>query len=271
MRFRSPLYHQIFLLLRQRIVDGALEPGAIVPGEQDLAEQFKVSRITANRALDELAAAGLVVRERGRGTRVLGNGDVAPVSTDMDEGMGPLIAMGGQTKARVIEIEEITADPSLAGRLEIDSGALVQRTVRVRTSEGAAFSHLTTFVPSWVGQFTKKALETTPLLVLFQQAGVKPVSATQTMAATLADGRVAERLEVDIGAPLLRVERIVRDGRDRVIELLSALYRTDRYRLSMTLSRGDAAEQADWKADAVASSPSEDAIGWLATRAGGTG
>ena len=71
-QLRTPLYHQIYLVLRDKIVDGVFGANDIVPGEQEVVRQFGVSRITAKRALDELAASGLVVRERGRGTRVSG-------------------------------------------------------------------------------------------------------------------------------------------------------------------------------------------------------
>ena len=71
MQGRVPLYHQIFLTLKNRIYSGMLGPGDPVPGEQELCGEFGVSRITAKRALNELADAGLVVRERGRGTRVV--------------------------------------------------------------------------------------------------------------------------------------------------------------------------------------------------------
>ena len=66
----TPLYHQIFSLLRDKIYDGQYPGGSFIPSEQELSAQFNVSRITAKRALDDLAADGLVVREQGRGTRV---------------------------------------------------------------------------------------------------------------------------------------------------------------------------------------------------------
>ena len=65
-----PRYHQIFLLLREAIRDGVYAADQQVPGEMELAAQYGVSRITTKRALNELERAGLVTRERGRGTRV---------------------------------------------------------------------------------------------------------------------------------------------------------------------------------------------------------
>jgi GntR family histidine utilization transcriptional repressor len=45
-------------------------PGALIPGEETLAEEFGVARATVNRALRELAEAGVVERKKRAGTRV---------------------------------------------------------------------------------------------------------------------------------------------------------------------------------------------------------
>src|SRR5687768_6670605 len=66
----TPLYHQIFVLLREKIYRGDYKIDSYLPSEQEIVVSFGVSRITAKRALDEIAAAGLAVREQGRGTRV---------------------------------------------------------------------------------------------------------------------------------------------------------------------------------------------------------
>ena len=59
---RTPLYHQIFLILRQQILDGVHAVGERLPTEQEITKRYGVSRITAKRALDELASAGYVER-----------------------------------------------------------------------------------------------------------------------------------------------------------------------------------------------------------------
>ena len=45
-------------------------PGALIPGEEALAEEFGVARATVNRALTALAEAGVVERKKRAGTRV---------------------------------------------------------------------------------------------------------------------------------------------------------------------------------------------------------
>ena len=65
-RLRVPLYHQIYLVLRDKIVTGMWPDGRRLPNEDDLSAQFGVSRITVRRALDDLSTEGLVQRRRGR-------------------------------------------------------------------------------------------------------------------------------------------------------------------------------------------------------------
>jgi DNA-binding transcriptional MocR family regulator len=59
----TPLYHQLYSLLKARILDGTLALGLRLPPEEQLADLFKVSRITAKRAMDDLAT-----EELGRAT-----------------------------------------------------------------------------------------------------------------------------------------------------------------------------------------------------------
>jgi DNA-binding LacI/PurR family transcriptional regulator len=55
------------------IEEGRLSVGDLLPSETALTEQWKVSRMTAHRAMQELQRSGLVTRQRGRGTLVAGN------------------------------------------------------------------------------------------------------------------------------------------------------------------------------------------------------
>jgi GntR family transcriptional regulator, transcriptional repressor for pyruvate dehydrogenase complex len=56
--------------LRRRILDGSLEPGAALPSERALTEQFGVNRHAVREALKRLAEVGLVEIAHGGATRV---------------------------------------------------------------------------------------------------------------------------------------------------------------------------------------------------------
>ena len=57
-RSPMPLYHRLYVILRDRIASGTYPEGSVLPSEFELTEAFSVSRITAKRALDELASRG---------------------------------------------------------------------------------------------------------------------------------------------------------------------------------------------------------------------
>lgn len=66
----TPLYEKVYVYLRSEIDRGRYGPGDLLPTEQQLARQFGVSRITTKRALQMLAAEGVIDRHPGRGSFV---------------------------------------------------------------------------------------------------------------------------------------------------------------------------------------------------------
>lgn len=245
----TPLYHQIYLIVRGQISDGKLAAGAQVPGEEELARQFNVSRITARRALAELAAEGLVTRGRGRGTHVTHRNEPPPVRGAVEGLIENLMAMGLKTRVELIDFSYEPATPDVAVALQVAAGTEVQRAVRVRSLEAGPFSHLTTFVPAEIGrEFGRKELAREPLLALLERSGVVIGAADQTISATLADTHVAPLLQTAVGAPLLRISRVVHDGKGRPVEYIIGLYRPDRYQFRMSLDRVRGGERNTWSA-----------------------
>ena len=237
-RLRTPLYHQVYLVLHDKIQSGAWADGARVPSEPELAEQFGVSRITIRRALDELVGDGVIVRRRGSGTTVRFAMPSRPVLADVSNLLEHLHQMGRRTEVRLLEFDYVLPPPDEGAALACVTGELAQRSVRVRSAEGRPFSHLTTFVPEAIGRgFDADDLACMPLLSLLERQGVTIGGAEQTMTATLADPSVARALDVDVGAALLTITRVVRDRGGAGIEHITAHYRPDRYQFRMDLAR----------------------------------
>lgn len=234
----TPLYHQIYLVLRNKIIDGEFVDGDLLPGEERTARSCGVSRITAKRALNELAEDGLVVRERGRGTRVIHRSPTPPVRAGVEGLLENIVAMGMETEVELIQFGYVAPNDGVQRALGCGPGDKVQRAVRLRRLEGEPFSHLTTYVPDDIGRtYSRDDLASTPLLTLLERGGIEVSRAEQTITATLADAEVARRLGVELGAPLLRIGRIVYDQQNRAVEYITGLYRPDRYQYRMNLSR----------------------------------
>lgn len=232
-----PLYHRVYLLLRQQIADGAWPTNAPMPGEHELAAAHGVSRITIRRALERLEAEGMVRRRRGAGTFTL-----PPASghqrADLRELIDDLIAMGSRTDVRLIDAAFVPAPSDVAAQMEVEPGSILHRSVRVRSAEGLPFSHLTAWVPEEIGRhFGPQDLAQRPLLALLAAAGAVPARAEQVISARLADSVVAPLLGVDAGSALLWVRRQVRDEAGRVIEWIDVLYRPELYDYQIEMVR----------------------------------
>lgn len=65
------LHQRILSELEAEILSGRWPPGHRVPSEKDLCLQYQCSRMTVNKALTQLARAGLVMRRRRSGSIVL--------------------------------------------------------------------------------------------------------------------------------------------------------------------------------------------------------
>jgi len=66
----GPLYKQVKGLLTEGLAKGEWPPGAAIPSEARLAERFRVSIGTVRKAIDELVAENILIRQQGRGTFV---------------------------------------------------------------------------------------------------------------------------------------------------------------------------------------------------------
>ena len=63
-------YRDVKADILAKITQGIWPPGELVPNETELAENYGCARATVNRAMRELAEAGLIERRRKAGTRV---------------------------------------------------------------------------------------------------------------------------------------------------------------------------------------------------------
>lgn len=231
-----PLYHQIFLGLRDEILSGRREFGSAVPTEHDLAASFGVSRITARRALTELALHKLVERRPRIGTRVVFQAPTLPIEADINQTVESLIAFGRNTQVRVVELCEEPASPQIAAVLKLAEGAAIVRALRIRYLDGDALGAIESHVPAtFAGNMTREALTRTPLLELLRSAGHVIGGGHQTISAIPADPALAGLLGTEPRAAVISIERLVEAGDGTPLALTTARYRGDRYRLSLDL------------------------------------
>ncbi|HEY4135017.1 MAG TPA: GntR family transcriptional regulator [Alphaproteobacteria bacterium] len=244
---RSPLYHQIFLILKNKIAEGEYADGALLPSEQEISTLFKVSRITAKRALNEIARSGLAIRERGRGTRVSHTaGRKRTIHASVQSLTDSLRQRGRDNTVKVISLNYVPATMEVAQHLGIEPGALVQHTVRVCLFKGTPHSQISTYIPEEIGRiWSIKDMTRKPLARLFDEAGVVIERADQMISATLADSQTAVALDVPIGAALIKMIKIAYSDKNLPTEYMVSLHPPERYHFHISLTQDDSDQILD--------------------------
>lgn len=216
----KPLYAQIRDLLLKRLVSGEWPPGTLLPSETALAGEYGVSQGTLRKALDELAAERLVVRQQGRGTVVARH--------DNERSLFQFFHIHGADGRRqlpdskLIDLTRTTADREEADALAFAPRSRVLRIERVRYLDGRPAMVETLILPQALFPGLGESDEPLPntLYELYQRRyGITVARASEQLRAVAADPCDAALLGLAPGTPLLEIRRIARDLQNRPVEL----------------------------------------------------
>ena len=232
-----PLWFQIKERLRAAISDGGLGAGDQLPTEHELMDMYSVSRTTVRSALQALANEGLVDRAAGRGTFV-SSSRVDQPATRLAGFHEDMVDRGYVPSARALRVEFGQAPVEEASRLGVEEGQRMLIVERLLLADDSPIAFHRSLIPQWVlgtGEpFSDADLESKSLYDLMaDRSGSRPRSAEQTIEATAANPRASHLLDVEVGSPLLRVERISFDRFAAPVEWVELFYRADRYRFKV--------------------------------------
>lgn len=234
----SPLFMKVADILRQRLRDTSYPVGIPLPGERELAREFGVARVTIRSALTRLQEEGLVTRLRGQGTLPVDRTSEAPHSKIRGGLLESIVSFGHRTHTRLASVEWLQAPDTVCQALQLAPGSRVMRVVRVRKARHTPLQCTEVFLPESAGKLVEPHLwEDIPLLSCLERAGYVFQEGEQELTAVNASPAVAMMLEIEAGAPVLRVNRVVFDGNGVPIQFLIGHYAPDRYQYRMRLSR----------------------------------
>ena len=234
----TPLYHQLYVLLKGLILDGTLLFSQQMPTEEQLAQIFSVSRITAKRAMDELGNENLVERKRGKGTHVVYKYKPKPVQAPLTGMLQEIETMARNSRA-IIHLCDLIQPPQLIrDEFGLSVGETALHLIRVREREGHKFGRYVSWTHGVNVPEDPNIFEETPRLTYFRQNGLEVTHVTQTLSAKEANHETAQALDMQEGRALLS---LVRRSYNRVndeehlIDYLEILYNPERFQYSMDL------------------------------------
>ena len=226
----APLYKSIDGQMMQLLTEGEWKPGLAIPAERYLAERFGASIGTIRKAIDELVAENILIRQQGRGTFVASHTrdrllfyffHVVP-ENGREGGPGggvPSFARGRADKAAAERLGIAVGDAvfRIRNRLKLDGAPIMVDNITVPAARFAGLAE---------AQFRDRP---STIYNLYQESfGISVVRTRERLRASVADAALAGLLGIDAGAPLLQIRRVAYTYNDQPVE----------YRLSQVNTAG---------------------------------
>lgn len=225
----APLYAGLKQWIKARIDSGEWPPRFRVPSEYKLVAETGVSRMTANRALRELAQEGVLVRVRGSGSYVAERKGHSPLF-EVRNIAAEIAERGHRHRAEVIQLKAERADAEVAASLGLPPGDEVFHSILVHFEDDLPVQVEDRRVnpqiaPDYLAQdFTA----ITPNAYL---TGVAPLaSAEHVVEAVLPQAWECRLLAMPRGEPCLQIKRRTWSGLG-CITAARLIYPGSRYRL----------------------------------------
>jgi GntR family histidine utilization transcriptional repressor len=229
----TPRYKQIEDFLLERINSGAYPAHHQIPPEEQLARDFGVSRMTANKAIRDLVQKGYLVRQAGLGTFV--------TDRKAESSLQEVLNIAAEVRGRghrysndVLRCEAIAADDEVALRLGVRLGSQVFHTILVHREDELPIQLEERFVnPRWVPDYlTTDFSRHTPNEVLVAACPISDVE--HVVEAVRVDQPTAAALGIDSAAPCLSVIRRTWSG-ENLISYARLIHPGDRYKLRSSM------------------------------------
>jgi GntR family transcriptional regulator len=233
-----PLYYQLKNLLEEQIDSGFFKPGEKIPSENELCNQYKISRTTVRQAIAVLVNSSKLVRTQGLGTFVSDlritskNYRLNGFSQDMKQ-------QGLKPGTKVIELSPIIASTEISRYLQIKENEAVVFIKRLRYVDKKVLGLDTSFLPfSRFSGILNEDLEKNSLYdLLIHKYDTMPSRSTYQIKSIKCPREIAGLIEANPSDPVLQLTEIVYDQQDRVFECGTEYYRGDRYTFNIEIRK----------------------------------
>lgn len=225
---RGPRYRQLYRHIAGLISTGTLTKDDQLPPERDLSSLTGVSRVTVRRAIRQLVEDGLIEQRHGAGSFVRER------AARFEQSLSSLISFTENLQARgiigssvVLQTGLFRPNPTETTVLGLAPHRRVARVERLRSGDDVPVALEMSSLPDDV--LPRPELVQRSLYEMLRTRGMAPVRAVQRVTAVNASSRVAEHLNLPLGAAVLHIERTGFLASGRPIEFSSGLYRPDIY------------------------------------------
>ncbi len=238
----NPLYKEVKIRLTRGLAAGEWKPGQAIPSESRLAAQFNVSIGTIRKAIDDLVADRILLRQQGRGTFVATHTE--------DRTLFHFFHIAGKDGGRELPVTELLsfrkdrAGDAEVARLGIARGARVFRIENVLRLSGSPviFDEIAipaALFPDLDAEIFGKRDGT--IYGLYQASyGINVVRISERLSAGQAPAAVRARLAMRAGTPALVIKRVAYSYNDVPVEYRVSWVNTQDHEYVSDLAKNEA-------------------------------
>lgn len=240
---RPSLVEQVRDSLLEELVNGKLLPGAKLANENELAEQYAVSRATIRDAVRALMDAGYLSRRHGSGTYVTYSPRTRhPLETTVS--YTAMIRDSGRKPAETVISKGVRAPVAEEQAiLGLEDGEPVMEVERVRLADRRPVIYSRDRIPvALLGEYADQPLDSS-LYAILEGAGHPVARASAQLIPTVAGAKLAKLLAVKRGAPLLHIDQVDYDERGRAVMLSHEWHVADAFELIVNRRASPAADE----------------------------
>ena len=229
----TPLYHQLKEIFLEKIENGDLSEGDMIPSENELQQAYDVSRATVRNAIQLLVNEGFMEKKKGKGTFVKRRKieEQLPVLKSFTEEM-----IGRNAGKKVISAKYSKAPPTIRSRLGLTANENVFSLKRLMMVDNKPLGILHSYLPEKY-KLDPNEDYTKSLYRILEKKGVRLKEAEQTIESSMSNREQTRLLKQKSPFPVLVIRRLAYSINGEVVEYVRGVYRGDRYRYHCRLTR----------------------------------
>lgn len=231
-----PLYLQIEEQLRKIIQEPEYKKGKKLPNEIDLSKQLGISRNTLRQAINKLVYEGLLSRKKGVGT-VVENVAISSKAQNWLSFTQEMKTLGIEPKNYELFIGWTKPNEEMCSFFDINNEQKILKLERLRGNSDYPFVYFISYFNPRIG-LTGNEDFSRPLYEILEKDynSIAKVS-KEEISSKAADKFLAEKLEIEIGSPVLKRKRFVYDPGGRPLEWNVGYYRADSFTYTLEFDR----------------------------------
>ncbi|MGL4402609.1 MAG: GntR family transcriptional regulator [Fusobacteriaceae bacterium] len=229
-----PIYIQISNNFLKMIENGELKPGDAILSENQLAAGYKISRMTAKKAVDNLMMLGKVERIRGKGTFI--KRDESKIELPLNKLRSftqKVREMGKEPMNRVLELKIIIADQEISRFLGIKKGDEVFYMERLRLVDDIPAVFEQSYMPKYlVPDLTREDLLKSKFEYIWSK-GYKIGYSEREILAQIPSEYICEILQLKRTEPILYATCLTKLLDGRTLEYSQVSYNQRKYKFKL--------------------------------------